>query len=88
MEVTSRWVGLSAEIIASRVGVPLITEASRVGAVMAAASSRVGKPMAVSCSLVCAVHNDNYLRVTPDVIWLDPNDATVFVESNVDWIIE
>ena len=62
--------------------------ASRVGEVMTIGTSRIGKPMEVSARLVCTINGEFYMRVSPDVIWLDPNDATVYVESNVNWIIE
>lgn len=75
------------DVEASRIGIPAEVSASRVGVPIVASASRVGKPMEVSASLVCTINGDFYLRVSPDVIWLDPNDATVYVESNDNWII-
>lgn len=76
MDVEARRIGIPAEVSASRVGVP-----------MSVSSRRSGEPMQVSASLVCTINGDFYLRVSPEVIWLDPNDATVYVESNDRWII-
>lgn len=76
------------DVEASRIGIPAEVSASRVGVPFVATASRNGKPMQVSARLVCTINGEFYLRVSPDVIWLDPNDATVFVESNVNWIIE
>lgn len=71
-----------------RVGEPMEVSADRIGSPMEVAAHRIGKPMEVSARLVCTINGEFYMRVSPDVIWLDPNDATVFVESNVNWIIE
>lgn len=80
--------GTAMDVEASRIGIPAEVSASRVGVPFVATASRNGKPMQVSARLVCTINGEFYLRVSPDVIWLDPNDATVFVESNVNWIIE
>lgn len=75
-------------VSASRVGYPAEVSVSRLGIPLVATASRVGKTMEVSARLVCTINSEFYLRVSPDVIWLDPNDANVLVESNVNWIIE
>lgn len=75
------------DVEASRIGTPAEVTASRVGVPIVATASRVGKPMEVSARLVCTINGEFYLRVSPDVIWLDPNEATVYVESNDNWII-
>ena len=76
------------DVEASRIGIPAEVTASRVGFPIVATASRIGKPMEVSAGLVCTINGDFYLRVSPDIVWLNPNDATFFVESNVNWIIE
>lgn len=42
----------------------------------------------VGIGIVCTAGNTNYLRVAPtDVQWVSTwQDATLFVESNTDWI--
>ena len=71
-----------------RVGKPMEVSADRIGSPMEVSASRIGKPMEVSARLVCTINSEFYLRVSPDIVWLDPNDATFFVESNVNWRIE
>lgn len=88
LECTSERVGEAMRFHAHRIGGPMEAGASRVGEVMTIGTSRIGKPMEVSARLVCTINGEFYMRVSPDVIWLDPNDATVYVESNVNWIIE
>jgi hypothetical protein len=76
------------EVAAHRIGIPMEVTASRVGSPAEVTASRVGSPMEVSARLVCTINGEFYLRVSPNIVWLNPNDATVFVESNVNWIIE
>lgn len=88
MEVSADRIGSPMEVAAHRIGTPAEVTASRVGVPIVATASRVGKPMEVSARLVCRINGEFYMRVSPEVVWLDPNDATFFVESNVNWIIE
>ena len=80
--------GTAMDVEASRIGIPAEVTASRVGVPFVASASRIGKPMEVSARLVCTINGEFYLRVSPEVIWLAPNEATVYVESNDNWIIE
>jgi hypothetical protein len=51
----------------------------------------VGTPPKVECSLVCTTDDTYYLRVTPELIWLVPENGfseDVTVVSNVRWTIE
>lgn len=88
MEVSADRIGSPMAVAAHRIGIPAEVTASRVGFPFVATASRVGKPIEVSARLVCTINGEFYMRVSPEVIWLNPNDATVFVESNVNWIIE
>lgn len=88
MEVSADRIGSPMEVATHRIDTPAEVTASRVGVPIVATASRVGKPMEVSARLVCTVNGEFYMRVSPEVVWLDPNDATFFVESNVDWRIE
>lgn len=80
--------GTAMDVEASRIGIPAEVTASRVGVPMSVSSRRSGETMKVSARLVCTINGEFYLRVSPEVIWLDPNEATVYVESNDNWIIE
>lgn len=73
-----------------RIGSPMECEAHRIGHTPEVAASRIGKPIKVTCSLVCTTDDTFFLRVSPDVIWLLPEDFStdVFVDSNVKWTIE
>lgn len=88
MIVSADMVGSPMIVSADMVSSPMIVSASRVGVPITARVSKIGKPMEISARLVCTINGEFYMRVSPDVIWLDPNDATVYVESNVNWIIE
>lgn len=88
MIVSADRIGSPMEVAAHRIGTPAEVTASRIGVPIVATASRVGKPIEVSARLVCTINGEFYMRVSPEVIWLNPNDATVFVESNVNWIIE
>lgn len=87
MIVSADRIGNPMAVAAHRIGIPAEVTASRVGVPMSVSSRRSGETMKVSASLVCTINGDFYLRVSPDVIWLDPNEATVYVESNDNWII-
>lgn len=88
LECSSERIGEALDAYAYRIDMSMSVDASRMGEAMSFGVARVGKPMEVSASLVCEVNGEFYLRVSPEIIWLDPNDATVYVESNVNWIIE
>lgn len=44
----------------------------------------------VSCSIVCSINTDSFLRVNPDVLWLTPDmlaSSEFNIVSNVNWVI-
>lgn len=88
MIVSADRIGNPMAVASHRIGSPMEVTASRVGKPMEVTASRIGKPMEVTARLVCTINGEFYLRVSPDIVWLNPNDATFFVESNVNWIIE
>lgn len=91
ISVTCDRVGIPMSLSAFRIGKPIAVDVSRVGSAMALKASRIGEALRVSCSLVCTTDDSYYLRVTPEVIWLIPeNDFSeeVDVQSNVKWRIE
>ena len=54
-------------------------------------ANRVGTGIKISCGLVCSVKKANYLRISPDYIFLMPgNDFQndVLVTSNVIWNVK
>ena len=75
----------------SRIGDAPSLSVSRAGSPLMASASRVGMPPKVECSLVCTTDDTYYLRVTPELIWLIPENGfseDVTVISNVRWTIE
>ena len=52
--------------------------------------SRLTEPIEFEISFICAVNKDRYLKVTPDIIWLTPDNnfsEDVEVHANVNWTI-
>lgn len=44
----------------------------------------------VSCSIVCSINTDSFLRVNPDILWLTPDilaSSEFNIISNVNWAI-
>jgi hypothetical protein len=84
-------VGEAPALSVSRIGDAPSLSVSRSGSPLAASASRVGTPPKVECSLVCTTDDTYYLRVTPELIWLVPENGfseDVTVVSNVRWTIE
>lgn len=70
---------------------PILSAVSKVSEMMAADAGRVDNGIEVSCSLICVVSSEFYLRIAPQVVWLTEDNrwtSTFEVESNVKWIIE
>lgn len=44
----------------------------------------------VSCSIVCSINTDSFLRVNPDIVWLTPEmlaSSTFNIITNTYWTI-
>lgn len=88
MTMSADRIGNPIEVDAHRIGAPIEVDAHRIGAPIKVDARRIGTPMEITARLVCTINGEFYVRVSPDVIWLNPNDATVYIESNVNWLIE
>lgn len=45
----------------------------------------------ISCSIICTINKDSFLRVNPDIVWLTPDvfsSADFKITSNVSWNID
>lgn len=91
--------GLKVEV--TRIGGSLSCRCSRIEAAVVSVSrkdvipdvaiQRVGLPLQVECRLIEFSGDAYYLRVSPEVIWLIPDNGfseEVKVRSNVKWRIE
>lgn len=78
------------QVSASLASESLNVSACRAGAALSVGASRIGSGLRVTAGIVCAVSRDAYLRVVPDVVWLDSSTVGGEFEiySNIIWIIE
>lgn len=63
-------------------------QTKRIGKGINIHSQRIGNGIKVSCGLVCSVTKANYLRVSPEYIFLMPGNNfsdDVLVTSNIVW---
>ena len=83
-------IGGCLSVAASRIGLGLRVTACRAGAQVSVAASRIGSGLRVTAGIVCTVNRDAYLRIAPDVVWLDSSTVGGEFEiySNVVWRIE
>lgn len=80
-------------IVASveRIGEGIGLSTSRVGDGVSLAVKRIGSNPTLTVSIVCSLAEASYLKVSPDVVWLVPDNgfsADFAVVSNKDWIVE
>ena len=80
-------------IVASveRIGEGVSLSTSRVGDGVSLAVERIGESLNLSVGIVCSMAEASYLKVSPDVVWLVPDNgfsADFVVVSNKDWIVE
>lgn len=78
------------QVRASLASESLNVSACRAGAALSVGASRIGSGLRVTAGIVCTVNRDAYLRVVPDVVWLDSSTVggEFEVYSNVVWRIE
>lgn len=78
------------QVSASLASESLNVSACRAGAALSVGASRIGSGLRVTAGIVCTVNRDAYLRVVPDVVWLDSSTVGGEFEiySNIIWIIE
>ena len=90
LRVTACRAGAQVSVAASRIGSGLRVTACRAGAQVSVAASRIGSGLRVTAGIVCTVNRDAYLRIAPDVVWLDSSTVGGEFEiySNVVWRIE
>lgn len=84
-------VGKGISLSLSRLDNPLLIGASRIGTPLECHAERLEGPIEFKCGLVCTVGGTPYLEVSPDVVWLLPENAfnaDFVVYSNVTWKIE
>lgn len=87
----SERVGKGIALRLSRQNAPLMIGAVRKGAPLEWHTERHEGPLEFRCGLVCTVGGTPYLEVSPDVVWLLPENAfnaDFVVYSNVTWRIE
>lgn len=79
------------QISAHRVGESLKMTANRYGEALQITAQRTGERLKISASLVCNVSEVFRLEVSPDTIWLTPENlfsGDFDIISNVKWLIE
>lgn len=83
---------ISSDLSASckRIGNDLDIGAWKIGVMPYISCSKLNKGLKVTCSLVCTVNRDAYLRVEPDYVWLTPEmiSGEFDIISNVSWVID
>lgn len=80
-------------IVASveRIGEGIRLSTSRVGDGVSLAVKRIGSNPTLTVSIVCSLAEVSYLKVSPEVVWLVPENgfsADFVVVSNKNWIVE
>ena len=80
-------------IVASveRIGEGISLSKSRVGDGVSLDVERIGSNPTLTVSMVCSLAGVSYLNVSPEVVWLVPDNgfsADFVVVSNKDWIVE
>lgn len=90
LSVAASRIGSCLSVAASRIGSGLRVTACRAGAQVAVSGQRIGSGLEVTVGIVCTVNRDAYLRVVPDVVWLDSSTVggEFDIYSNVVWKIE
>lgn len=81
--------GVSAQATREGEGMSFLTKV--INEMMTFDGERIGEPLSFRCGLVCTVGGTPYLEVSPDVVWLLPENAfnaDFVVYSNVIWKIE
>ena len=77
-------------VTAKRISEELNVVATRIGEELSVTAKGIER-LKVTCSIICSVNNDAYLRVVPDVVWLSPDElasAEFDIYSNVVWKID
>ena len=72
-----------------RISKDLDVIALRIGVIPDVRCHQINKGLKVTCSLVCTVNRNAYLRVNPDYVWLTPDmlSGEFDIFSNVNWNI-
>ena len=87
---TSR-VGDGVSLAVERIAAELNLSVNKLGEGVALAVGRIGESVNLSVGIVCSMAEASYLKVSPDVVWLVPDNgfsADFVVVSNKDWIVE
>ena len=75
----------------NRIDEPLTIASARADNFLVLRAHRIDEPLVTESQIVCGVASGYYLKIEPDVIWLNPENnfnVDVLVKSNTDWIIE
>lgn len=91
LSFSSERIGNGITLRLSRQDSALLMGASRAGTPLECHAERLEGPLEFRCGLVCTVGGTPYLEVSPDVVWLLPENAfnaDFVVYSNVTWKIE
>lgn len=91
LNIGSERLGEGMSFRTDRWGEAMEIKAERACEMLSFGAERLGEQMSFRCGLVCTVGSEFYLRVSPQDIWLMPENGysqDVVVYANVSWTIE
>ena len=78
-------------VSASRIGKPIQCKVEVLNEKLNVTISRLGERLNVSAHFICTINKSPFLNVTPNIVWLSPDELASVdfnIISNVNWVID